>query len=236
MNRSWRRVYGGFSAAGLLLIAVALYFWGAKEVRDDPAEVFVLTVAGGFALTVAGGLFSWFGISVAADVGERGNGAALVALAGAIFSMAIMYAGGSLGEGPSYWNNYFAGGLAILSWFLLWFLLELGGRISVSISEERDLATGCRMAGWFLAEGLILGRAVAGDWHSIAATVHDWAVDGWPALPLLATAVAIERWLRPSRSRPFPAWFGAGLLPGMGYLVVALVWLWVKGAWEGMPR
>ncbi len=235
MNRNWCWVYRGFSAASLLLIAVTLYHWGAKEVRGDPAQVFVLTVAGGVALTVAGGLFSWFGISVVADVGERGNGAALIALAAAILSVAIMYAGGSLGDGPSYWNNFFSGGLAILSWFLLWLILELGGRISVSISEERDLATGCRMAGWFLAQGLILGRAVAGDWHSVATTVHDWAADGWPALPLMATAVLVERRSRPSRRRPFPNWFMAGLLPGMGYLVVALFWLWRRGAWEGMP-
>src|SRR5262249_25610457 len=42
--------------------------------------------------------------------------------------------------------------------------MELGAKVSISIAEERDLASGLRMCGFLLGSGLILGRAEAGDW------------------------------------------------------------------------
>ena len=56
------------------------------------------------------------------------------------------------------------------------------------------------------------------------------------AAVLWAIALVIERLLRPSRRRPFPAWPSCGLLPALFYLALAAAWLWHLGAWEGMPR
>ncbi len=50
----------------------------------------------------------------------------------------------------------------------------MGGKVSVSIVEERDLASGIRTGGLFIAVGLVLGRAVAGDWVSESATLRDF--------------------------------------------------------------
>src|SRR5947199_339162 len=101
---------------------------------------------------------------------------------------------------------------------------------------ERDFASGLRMCGFLLAIGLVLGRAAAGDWHSESATVRDFIHDGWPATILWATALVIERLLRPGRRRPFPAWPSCGLLPALFFLALAAAWLWHLGAWEGMPK
>jgi uncharacterized membrane protein YjfL (UPF0719 family) len=221
--------------ASLALIAVALHLWGAAEVRASYGIVVLLSCVGGVWLIFATKLFAWLGISCRDDLIERNNRAALVALCGAVPAAAIIYAGGSLGEGPSYSNNFFSAGLGTVGFLALWVLLEIGGGVSTSIAEERDLASGIRLCGFLLAVSLVLGRAVAGDWHSVSGTVHDFIADGWPALVLCAIALTIEQFVRPSMKRPFPAWPVFGLVPALFYLGLAVAWLWHMGPWEGMP-
>lgn len=180
-------------------------------------------------------LFSWLGLSVGDDVVERRNSAALAALCGGMLGVALTYAGGNLGEGPSYWNNIFSAGLGTLGLFILWLLLETIGNVSVSIAEERDLASGIRLGGFLVAVGLILGRAVAGNWHSESATVRDFIHDGWPAAALCLLACVAEWFARPTRKRPAPAWFKSGLLPAAIYVGFSTAWLCHLGRWEGMP-
>jgi len=223
-------------AASLALIAAALWLWGAVEVRGEFGEVFGLTFFGFFWIAILSLLFPWLGLSIEQDIGASRNPVALVALFGAVLALAIIYAAGSLGEGSSYWNNVFSASLGTVGLLGVWILLELGAKVSVSIAEERDFASGLRMCGFLLAIGLVLGRAAAGDWHSDSATVRDFIRDGWPATILWVIALVIERLLRPSRRRPFPAWPSCGLLPALFYLALAAAWLWHLGAWEGMPR
>jgi len=236
MNSSVRWAFGFCVAASLIMVAFTLHLWGAAEVRANPSDVFFLTFVGAVWLVLATKLFSWLGLSFRDDAVERRNIAALTALCGAVPAVALTYIGGSLGEGPSYWNNVFSASLGTVGLLGVWLLLELGAKVSVSIAEERDFASGLRMCGFLLAIGLVLGRAAAGDWHSESATVRDFIHDGWPATILWATALVIERLLRPSRRRPFPAWPSCGLLPALFYLALAAAWLWHLGAWEGMPR
>jgi uncharacterized membrane protein YjfL (UPF0719 family) len=236
MNGGARWVYGVCFAASLLMIAVVLSLWGAAEIRADGGEILFLTGAGAAWLGIASILFSWLGLSLRDDAVERGNMGALVALCGALGGAALIYAGGSAGEGPSYWNNVFSAGLAVSGFFALWLMLELAGGVSRSITEDRDLASGLRLCGFLIAMGLLLGRAVAGDWHSETATVHDFIRDGWPAVILWAIAAACEIMARPNRRRPFPAWTTLGLLPALLYLMLSGAWLRHLGAWEGMRR
>ena len=236
MNSSVRWAFGFCVAASLIMVAVALHLWGAAEVRANASDVFFLTFVGAVWLVLAAKLFPWLGLSFRDDAMERRNTAALTALCGAVPAVALTYIGGSLGEGPSYWNNVFSASLGTVGLLGVWLLLELGAKVSVSIAEERDFASGLRMCGFLLAIGLVLGRAAAGDWHSESATVRDFIRDGWPATILWVIAFVIERLLRPSRRRPFPAWLSYGLLPALFYLALAAAWLWHLGAWEGMPR
>jgi len=223
-------------AASLALIAAALWLWGAVEVRGEFGEGFGLTFFGFFWIAILSLLFPWLGLSIEQDIGASHKPAALVALFGAVLALATIYAAGSLGEGPSYWNNIFSAALGTAAFFALWLVLELGGRMSASIAEERDLGSGIRFCGFVLAVALILGRAVAGDWHSESATVRDFIRDGWPAAALGLYAICVEIVLRPSRTRPFPDWRSCGLLPAVVYLSSASAWVFHLGRWEGMPK
>ena len=226
----------GCAVISLAIIVASLWCWGAREVRGDAGEVLFLTAVGVAWLLGSGALFSWFGLGIREDVWERQNPAAAVALAGALFSTAITFAAGNLGEGPSYWENIFSAGLATGTLFAFWLVHELVARVSVSIAEERNLASGLRFGGGLLAWGLILGRATTGNWHSAAATTEDFIRDGWPAAVLCIGALGAELLLKPSRLRPFPSSAAAGLLPALLYLVLAVLWLRHLGPWEGMPR
>ena len=235
MRSTFLLLFGVCFTASLISVAAALHLWGAAEIRADASEVFFLTFAAAIWLVLATKLFSWLGLSFQDDVVERRNVAAFVAICAALIATAIIYAGGSIGEGPSYLNNVFSAGLGTAGLLVLWVVLELGAKVSLSITEERDLASGLRLAGFLVATGLVLGRAVAGDWHSEDATIRDFVHDGWPAIILGGMALLIERFARPSRHRPFPPWPSFGLVPALLYLTIAGAWLVHLGAWEGMP-
>lgn len=220
----------------MALIAAALWFWGAKEVRGHYEEVSFLTAIGAFWLVLAHALYPWFGLSVRDDALERNNPAALIALSCALLSTAFTFAAGNLGEGPSYWENIFSAGLATAGLFVLWIALELGSRVSVSIAEERDLASGLRFGGLLLAWGLIFGRAATGNWHSCAQTTNDFLRDGWIAIILFLIALLLEWFLRPSRIRPFPSRLVCGVIPALIYFAAAMAWVLHLGRWEGMPQ
>jgi len=213
-----------------------LEFWGAAEIRATVSEVYFLTFVAAVWLIIAAKLFPWMGLSLRDDAVERKNLSALVALCGAVLALGIIYAGANIGEGPSFTNNFFCDVIGFVSFFLLWLFLELFGKVCRSITEDRDLATGLRTCGLFFAVGLIIGRALAGDWHSEEATVRDFIRDGWPATMLLVLAVIVELIARPNRRRPIPAWPVYGLLPAALYISLTAVWLWHLGAWEGMRK
>jgi uncharacterized membrane protein YjfL (UPF0719 family) len=236
MNSSMRWVFGVCVAASLIMTAVALHLWGAAEIRASAGEVFFLTFFEAVWLLVATKLFPWLGLSFRDDAVERGNVAALVALCGAVMAVAIIYAGGSLGEGPSFMNNFFSAAVGTAGLFALWILLEFGAKVSRCIAEERDPASGLRLGGLLLGIGLVLGRAAAGNWYSAAATIQGVIHDGWSAAVLWGIALLVESFARPSRRRPFPAWQSFGLLPAFLYLALAAAWVWHLGTWEGMPR
>jgi hypothetical protein len=229
-----RLIYTLVFLFSLLLTGAAIHRWGAAELRADFTEAAFLTAVGFGWLLIATKLFALFGFSLRDDAVERKNKPALVALCAALFGVALTYIGGNLGEGPSYWNNFYSAGLATGGLFGLWLALELTAKVSISVVEERDMASAVRLCGLFLAMGLILARAVAGNWHSSEETFHDFIHDGWPAGLLCVLAIPIEWITRPNRRRPFPSWTTAGLLPAGAYMLLALGWLWHLGKWEGM--
>lgn len=232
--RGW--AFLGCFAVCIAMIADALGRWGAQEVRQEEGARVFLTLFGTVYLLFCVYFFKWMGIGLREDVVERGNTGGLVTLGAATIATALMYIGGSAGEGPSYLENVFSVGLATAGFFLVWMMMEAGGRISMSIAEERDLASGIRFGGFLLAVGLILARAVAGDWHSSDATVHDFFRDGWPVAIVFGVALVAELLMRPNRHLRVPPWPLFGLVPALLYLAIAGVWLRHLGPWEGMPR
>jgi hypothetical protein len=103
-----------------MVIASALWFWGAKEVRGQGSQVLFVTLVGIFWLVCAHKLFPWLGLSIRDDAFDRKNSAAAIALASALLSVAVTFAAGNLGEGPSYWENMFCAGLATGGLCALW--------------------------------------------------------------------------------------------------------------------
>ena len=165
------------------------------------------------------------GVSARDDVMERGNAAAAPVLAGALLGLTLCFAGGNVGDGPGWWVVVFSAALATTALALGWYALELAAGIADTVTIERDLAAGLRVGALLAANGLVLGRAVAGDWVSAGGTLRDFAHTAWPLLLLQAAAVFLERSFRPDAERPTrsPALHGA--LPGLLYLAAASLYV-----------
>src|SRR5262245_51435630 len=226
-----RRV--GPRRSGLLLLNVAPLLAAAVlflvlrqaasfDVRDDPRYLLFYMVLGaawvgfwirGLAVT---------GISRRDDVVERVNRSAAIVIAGALIGITLCYAGGNIGDGPGWWVVVFSAGLATITLFAMWLLLEILSGVSETVTVDRDSAAALRLAGFLIAAGLILGRGVAGDWISAEATVRDFVSAAWPVIVLAAVAAVVERVARPTPSTPRPAVVPYGVVPALPYIAGAL--------------
>lgn len=225
-----RRLLGIAPAVALLGVLAILRTAASFDVRESVPYLFQYLVLGAAWVGVAMRLTPWVGIGARADVVERGNPAAAVALAGACVGVALCYAGGNIGDGPGWWVVVFSSGLATAGFFVAWALVERLAHASDAITIDRDLAAGVRHAGFCIALGIVLGRAAAGDWESAGETLRDFGALGWPAVGLVALALAFERALRPSADTPRRSLVAAGLAPAVLELAIVLVWAVSRGA------
>ncbi|HEY2584591.1 MAG TPA: hypothetical protein VGI81_02355 [Tepidisphaeraceae bacterium] len=208
----------------------------AHEVREA-AEYDVLFLAGGAA---------WLGLTTVGlplldlcprdDAIETRNLAAVVAVCGAWAGATLCYAGGNIGEGPTIWTTFVPAAAATGTLFGLWLLLAIATGVSESVSIDRDVASAFRLAGFLVAAGLVLGRAVAGDFHSWDGTWRDFLAEGWPAIPIWAWAMILQLALRPTPGRPEGSLLRAGLLPVASMILVAILDLLVLGGPEHHPN
>jgi uncharacterized membrane protein YjfL (UPF0719 family) len=225
---------GVLCAAPLLcaaLLFALLELFSAEDVRDDPSYMAFYMLLGAAWLVTSQTPLPLLGLSIRDNVIERGNRAASYAIAGAFFGITLCYAGGNAGNGPGWWVVVFSAALATAALLLLWMVLASLTGLADRIAIDRDEAAGLRAAGFFVGCGLVLGRAVAGDWVSGAATVNEFASLAWPAGLLLVGAAALEREFRPATDRGAASVFSCGLLPGLalagaGGIVVVLLGPW----------
>jgi thiosulfate reductase cytochrome b subunit len=89
-----------------------------------------------------------------------------------------------------------------------------------------------RLASFLVACGLILGRSVAGDWHSTDQTVQDFLRISPFVAVLVVLAFVIEHIGRPTAQRPHQPFVSHGLGLGAAYVLIALVAL----AFLGWPE
>lgn len=215
--------------ACVLVLWIVLRELASFDVRDDGKYMFMYMALG---LAWVGALIrgtALAGISMRDDVLERRNGAAAIAIGGAMIGLTFAFAGGNIGDGPGWWVVVFAAGLATLALFLAWLALDALTGVADAITIDRDRASGLRLAGFLVAAGLIVGRASAGDWVSVGATLVDFALVGWPVLPLVALATIAERSMRPTPERPAPPAVATGLIPGVLYILVAIGYIGAVG-------
>jgi hypothetical protein len=212
--------------AALLLVLLRL---AAHDVRDSLEYLFLYWMLGAAWLRAAVALLPWLGLSLRDDVVERGNPAALPAAAGWLGGMTLAFAGGNIGDGPGWWVVV---GCALLSsgvLVLAWLLMQALAGATEAVVVERDVAAGWRLGGLLLACGLIAGRAAAGNYLSVEATLSDFARHGWPVLPLLALAIALQRAAYPLPEPQLSSLAKVGVAPALGYVAYAVLMVVLAG-------
>lgn len=217
---------------GLLALFIILKAFAAKDIRNSLFYILLFVFLGIAWVLWSARLFPALGLSIREDAQEQRNAAAAIAASGAMLAVLLTYAGGNIGEGATIWTTIFSSLLATIGLFACWLLLELFSRVSLAVTEERDAASGLRLAGFLVAESLILGRAVAGDWTSTQQTVIDFFHDGWPVLTLVVAAILAERAFQPTLKRPVPSSVAAGVFPALFYIVIAIAALIFLGKWK----
>jgi uncharacterized membrane protein YjfL (UPF0719 family) len=214
------------------LLVILLNWSDATAVRDHPIYI-LLFMAGGWLWigAVAAGM-PWMGLSVGADAIERGNSAAAIAIGGMLLGVGAVYALSNVGAGPTIWTTLVPALVGSVALGLLYIVAHaIGGGVE-AITIDRDRATGIRFAAFLIAAGILLGRAMAGDWHSWDETFRDFLVEGWPAAAIAVIAGIVDRLLRPSPRNPEPSATACGVLPAAAYFVVTILILMAMGPWR----
>jgi uncharacterized membrane protein YjfL (UPF0719 family) len=220
---------GPFLCAGLLW--ALLQRFAASDVRDNILYLTFYEVVGGAWLILGLYLLPFVGFSARDEVIERRNRAAAVAIVGFQLGLTLCFAGGNIGEGPGWQVVVFSAGLSTAAFFLLWSFLDRATGLADTVTIDRDLAAGIRLVGFFAGAGLILGRAVAGNWHSYSGTLADFVLKGWPVVPLWLLAVAVERKLSPSPAEPVRRVMQDGVLPALLYAGAGGLSVLLAGPW-----
>jgi hypothetical protein len=211
--------------AALAVLWYVLRTMSSFDVQEDPRYLAMYLALGAAWTGLSVRLIPWFGLDARRDVAERRNDAAAVAIGGAVLGCALCFAGGNIGDGPGWWVVMLAALMASAGLFAIWGVVEQLGKVSEVVTIERDLAAGIRLAGVLIAAGLLLGRAVAGDWVSLDATIRDFVVTAWPVLPLAVMAVLVERLARPTVQQPSPSVGVWGAAPAFLYVGFAALYL-----------
>lgn len=213
------------------VLAAILRLYSSWDVKSNPVYIGFYLVMGAAWVGFASRFLGTFGLSARDDVIERGNPAAAYAIGGALLGITLCFAGGNIGNGPGWWVVVFSAALSTLAFFLLWALLHRFTGLADAVTIDRDPASGLRLGGYFIGSGLILGRAVAGDWVSMEATVIDFVRTAWPVLLLWAAAALMERTFQPTQERPLPSPVTYGLAPLAAYVALAAFFVAQAGSW-----
>lgn len=222
--KSSRLILGLTPAVCLTFLLLCLEKWAASAVRESTLYVLIYLALGAALLGVSAQLYPFLGISARDDVLERRNGAGLIAIVAALVGTALCVAGGNIGEGPGMTVVIVSAGMALCTWFVLWYVADLlsGRVVAERITVGRNMGSGVRIAGFLVANGVILGAASAGDWIP-GRFLHDFALSAWPALPLTVLATFVERVLGSD------SFIGRSILTASGYLLIAVVWVVYRG-------
>lgn len=217
--------------ACLALLFVVLRVFASFDVRDSTVYLTFYMVFGVGWIGAAARLTPLAGLSLVDDVIERRNWAALLAWGGALLGLTLCFAGGNIGDGPGWWVVLIAAGLATVAFYALWVAFEVSAHAWERVTVGRSAATGWRLALLLAGVGLILGRAVAGDWQDMAGTLDDFVTNAWPAAMLIAIAIPGE-WAFATVERDIPAsGVLVGVVPGAVYAGASVGYVVSLGWW-----
>jgi len=189
-----RTVLGLLPPISLFVMIYTLKALASFDVVDDFFYI-IFYIAIGFAWLYFGLVIMacLFDLSWIDDVLSMNNKAALFSFAGGFLGLTIIYSAANIGDGPGWWCVIFAGGLGLITWIVLALIVNLLAQVFERVTVDRDISCGIRFGCYLIASGIVLGRASAGDWTSFAMTVIEFMA-GWPALPLTALFILIERY------------------------------------------
>lgn len=209
------------------LIAVGLFLviktFGDPFVRNDLFYLFFYWIWGMSWLIMASWLFPFMGFSLNDDGLQRRNTGATIALCGAFFGIAAAYTGGNIGEGPGWWIVALCVIVSTGGFFLSWLALEYFTQISETITIERNLSAGVRLAIFLIVTGILLGRSVSGNWLGMGDFILSFVVRAWYMIPLIAVAVFIEWRSRPTPETPQPRGVAYTTVPTLTYILFIVV-------------
>jgi uncharacterized membrane protein YjfL (UPF0719 family) len=213
---------------GIFLVGV-LAKMSSADVRSDREMVIQYCALGLAWVGATQWVFAFLGVSVRDDVIERRNPAAAVVNAGQLVGATCCFAGANIGNGPGVEVVLFCAMLSTFSLLLLWVVLDRIAWIVDTVTIERNIFTGVRVAGWLIGTGIVLSGGIAGDWYSASRTLIDFGAYAWPATVLTAAAAFLE--VR-SRKGPANSWtnqFPHSAAIGIGYVVLAGLYVYERG-------
>lgn len=207
--------------ASVGIVLSALLAGADPQVRSSPGLIVLFLVVAADSLAVAALAASGLGLSVLNGF-VRGRNAAVGWAAGGLWlGVGLVNAGSNVGRGDTIYTTLGPLTLALGTLLVLCAILAAATGRFRAVRLDRDVPAGVRAGGLFVAWGLVLGRAVAGDWESIRRTWEDFVAYGWPVLALLGAAVVVEWMLRSTVRRPRVPW-PAGVGPAVAYIAVAV--------------
>ena len=121
------------------------------------------------------------------DIINLNNKASLYAISGAYLATSLIYAGANVGDGPGFWCVFASCGTGLFLFILITYIIQKITGVIDEITIGRDKNAGIRMGLYFIASGIILGRAAAGDWISFEQTILDF----WVAWPLIVISIIV---------------------------------------------
>lgn len=229
-NSKHRTAFAVLPIFCLLFIAYALLKRASPDVRSDFNWIVLYLLGGAAWLQLGLSLLSLFGVSARDDVLERANPAAAWAVYGTLVGTTLCYSGANAGRGPGPQVVLLCAVLSSVCFFVLWFCLERMSGLADRITIDRDEGAGIRSGGWMVGVGIILGAAVAGDWHSLRGAIWDFARYGWVSIIFLLVGIMVEISLSlASRKKGIPRI--ASVTVALTYILAASVYI----AWRGVP-
>jgi uncharacterized membrane protein YjfL (UPF0719 family) len=216
--------------SGVAMFLVLAQF-ASHDVSNNPVYMFFYMVMWLAWTGIWNRILPYLGLSCRDDALERSNAAAALAVGGGLLGVTLGFAGANIGNGPGWWVVVFCGLLATAVPLVLWLIDNSVTDVIEAITIDRDAASGWRTAGFFIASGLILGRAVAGDWHSADQTVSDFILRGWPVLVVWGLTVLLDVISRPTPNRPVPDRVIFGLVPFLVLVAAGIGEVKMQGHW-----
>ena len=211
----------------LLSILYVLIFHAASDVVSNVFYIVFYLLFGFLWLLICMCLFSTlFDIRWKDDAIERKNRSAILFIYGGTLAITAIYAGANIGEGPGWWCVFIAGGLGVVTWFILASIMIKLFNISEKITVERNSSISIRFSSYLLAIGLVLGRASAGDWTSFQHTFIEF-LDGWPILILTILFIIIELYYKNenTQNRGYQSHnhFSSSIFWALIYIVIGII-------------